>query len=62
MHLDWGTAAADGMLQMSELLAMVDLGPLARFADAQEGGKRSRSADSIPVGRLNAGLLTSSAR
>ena len=37
MHLDWGTAAADGMLQMSELLAMVDLGPLARFADAQEG-------------------------
>ena len=37
MHLDWGTAAADVMLQLSELLTMVDLGPLARFADAQEG-------------------------
>ena len=28
MHLDWGTAAADVMLQLSELLTMVDLGPL----------------------------------
>jgi uncharacterized membrane protein YgcG len=37
MHLDWGTVAADAMLQLSELLTMVDLGPLARFADAQEG-------------------------
>jgi hypothetical protein len=37
MYLDWGTAAADAMLQLSELLTMVDLGPLARFADAQEG-------------------------
>ena len=37
MHFDWGTAAADAMLRQPELLVMVSLGALARFADAQEG-------------------------
>jgi hypothetical protein len=37
MHLDWGTAAADTALRMPELLTMVSLVAMARFADAQEG-------------------------
>ena len=37
MYVDSGAAGAGVLLQMSELLTMVDLGALARFADAQEG-------------------------
>ena len=37
MHLDWGTAAADTALRQPELLVMLSLGAMERFADAQEG-------------------------
>ena len=37
MHLDWGTPAADAVLRMPELLVMVSLAALGRFADALEG-------------------------
>ena len=37
MHLDWGTAAADAALRQSELLVMISLGAMGRFADTQEG-------------------------
>ena len=37
MHLDWGTPAADAVLRMPELLVMVGLAALGRFADALEG-------------------------
>ena len=37
MHFDWGTAAADAALRQSELLVMISLGAMGRFADTQEG-------------------------
>lgn len=37
MHLDWGAVGASAALRLPELLTMISLGAMARFADAQEG-------------------------
>ena len=37
MHLEWGTAVAAAELRQPELLTMISLNAMERFADAQEG-------------------------